>query len=374
MRHERSRHAACPMPHAVIMRAVEFREGRLFIGEISAFDLASRFETPLYVYEADVIRRQVERVKHAFARLPFRPFFAMKANSNAAILRLVRESGFGCDAVSPGEIFIAKHAGFRGDEIWFTCSNVSDDDLRAIDDAAIVINVNAMSEIDRVLALGLPNEIALRVNPDVGAGHHRDVITAGESVKFGIELGEVKSARMIVEDSGRRVVGLHAHIGSGVDELQPLLESARVLLDLAPSFPNLRWINFGGGMSVPYRPGDREFPIDAYGLQLAALADRVLRERNLTAILEPGRYVVAQSGTLVARVTAKRVSGGMTWAGVDSGFNHLVRPSKYNAYHAIVNARGSEAKDDVIVAGDLCESGDGFTRASDGQPITRAIG
>src|SRR5437764_1327193 len=88
--------------------------------------------------------------------------------------------------------------------------------LRAIDDAAIVINVNAMSEIDRVLALGLPNEIALRVNPDVGAGHHRDVITAGESVKFGIELGEVESARMIVEDSGRRVVGLHAHIGSGV--------------------------------------------------------------------------------------------------------------------------------------------------------------
>jgi len=355
------------------MRAVEFREGRLFIGEISAFDLASRFGTPLYVYEADVIRRQVERVKHAFARLPFRPFFAMKANSNAAILRLVRESGFGCDAVSPGEIFIAKHAGFRGDEIWFTCSNVSDDDLRAIDDAAIVINVNAMSEIDRVLALGLPNEIALRVNPDVGAGHHRDVITAGESVKFGIELGEVESARMIVEDSGRRVVGLHAHIGSGVDELQPLLESARVLLDLAPSFPNLRWINFGGGMSVPYKPGDREFPIDAYGLQLAVLADRVLRQRNLTAILEPGRYVVAQSGTLLARVTAKRVSGGMTWAGVDTGFNHLVRPSKYNAYHAIVNARASEAKDDVIVAGDLCESGDVFTRASDGQPITRAI-
>ena len=297
----------------------------------------------------------------------------MKANSNAAILRLVRESGFGCDAVSPGEIFLAKHAGFRGDEIWFTCSNVSDDDLRAIGDASIVINVNAMSEIDRVLALRLPNDIALRVNPDVGAGHHLDVITAGESVKFGIELGEVESARMIVEDSGRRVVGLHAHIGSGVDQLEPLLESARVLLDLAPSFPNLRWINFGGGMSVPYRPGDREFPIDAYGLQLAALADRVLRERNLTAILEPGRYVVAQSGTLLARVTAKRVSGGMTWAGVDSGFNHLVRPSKYNAYHAIVNTRESEAKDDVIVAGNLCESGDVFTRASDGHPITRTI-
>ena len=352
---------------------MRFQGGSLHIGGISAFDLASRYGTPLYVYDAATIRRQIERVKRAFAALPFRPFFAMKANSNAAILRLVRESGFGCDAVSPGEIFIAKHAGFRGEEIWFTCSNVSDDDLRAIDDPSIVINVNAMSEIDRVLALDLPNEVALRLNPDVGAGHHLDVITAGESVKFGIELAEVETARMVVEDSGRRVVGIHAHIGSGVDELEPLLESARKLLELAPSFPHLRWINFGGGMSVPYKPGDKEFPIDDYGAQLAALAGPLLRERNLTAILEPGRYVVAQSGFLIARVTAKRVSGGMTWVGVDTGFNHLVRPSKYNAYHAIVNARASEAKDEVIVAGDLCESGDVFTRSSDGRPITRAI-
>jgi len=352
---------------------MRFQDGVLHIGDCSAFDLASRFGTPVYVYDAAVVRRQIERVKRAFAALPFRPFFAMKANSNAAILRLVRESGFGCDAVSPGEIFIAKHAGFRGDEIWFTCSNVSDDDLRAIDDTSIVINVNALSEIDRVLALELPNEIALRVNPDVGAGHHLDVITAGESVKFGIELHEVETARMMVEDSGRRVVGLHAHIGSGVDDIKPLLESARVLLELSTSFPNLRWINFGGGMSIPYKPDDRDFPIDDYGAQLTALANEKLRARNLTAILEPGRYVVAQSGTLLARVTAKRVSGGMTWAGVDSGFNHLVRPSKYNAYHAIVNARASDAKDDVIVAGNLCESGDVFTRASDGHPITRTI-
>jgi diaminopimelate decarboxylase len=352
---------------------MQVRNHVLHIGNVSAYDLALRFGTPVYVYDSAVIRRQIERVKSAFAALPFRPFFAMKANSNAAILRLVREHGFGCDAVSPGETFIAKHVGFRGDEIWFTCSNVSDEDLRAIEDASIVINVNSMSEIDRVLALDLPNEIALRVNPAVGAGHHIDVITAGGGVKFGIDLAEVDAARMVVEDSGRRVVGLHAHIGSGVDDIAPLLESARRLLDLAPSFPNLRWINFGGGLSVPYKPDEKEFPLDDYGAQLSALARPVLRARNLTAILEPGRYVVAQSGFLLARVTAKRISGGQTWAGVDTGFNHLVRPSKYGAYHAIVNARASEAKEDVIVAGNLCESGDVFTRASDGHPITRTI-
>ena len=233
-----------------------------------------------------------------------------------------------------------------------------------------------MSEIDRCLALDLPNPIALRVNPDVGAGHHRDVITAGESVKFGIDLAEVESARMRVEDSDRKVVGLHAHIGSGVDTPGPLLESARCLLDLAPGFRNLQWLNFGGGISTPYKPGEQEFPIENYGARLASLAGPLLRERNLTAIIEPGRYIVAASGTLLARVTTRRVSAGVNWVGVDTGFNHLVRPSKYSAYHHILNAsHGTDAslresweyavpREDVVVAGNLCESGDVFTRTA----------
>src|SRR5205085_2355466 len=284
------------------------------------------------------------------------------------------EAGFGCDCVSPGEIFIARRAGFTPEQIWFTCSNVSDDDLRAVGDASIVINVNSMSEIDRILALDLPNPIALRVNPDVGAGHHADVVTAGGGVKFGIDLAEVRDAHMMVEDSGRKVVGLHAHIGSGVDEPAPLLESARRLLEIGIGFTNLRFINFGGGLSIPYRPGEAEFPIDEYGGALARLANDALRARGLTAILEPGRYVVAQSGTLVARVTTKRISGGLTWIGCDTGFNHLVRPSKYGAYHHIVNAsRESAAKEDVVVAGNLCESGDVFTRNANGEVETRRI-
>jgi diaminopimelate decarboxylase len=337
-------------------------------------DIADRFGTPVYIYDAAVIRAQIERMRGAFAALPFQPFYAMKANGALAILRLIREGGFGCDCVSPGEIFIACRAGFTPEQIWFTCSNVSDDDLRAVGDERIVINVNSMSEIDRVLALGLPNPIALRVNPDVGAGHHADVVTAGGGVKFGIDLAEVSSARMVVEDGGRKVVGLHAHIGSGVDDLAPLLESARRLLDLSGEFANLRFINFGGGLSVPYRPGEREFPIAAYGDELTRLADKRLRARNLTAILEPGRYVVAQAGMLLARVTAKRISGGLTWVGCDTGFNHLVRPSKYGAYHHIVNAsRQSEAKEDVVIAGNLCESGDVFTRNAAGEVETRPI-
>ena len=363
---------------------MEYRDDVLYIGNLSTEDLAARFGTPLYVYDAAVIRRQAANVRRAFSGLPFRPFYAMKANSNLSILRMLREEGFGCDAVSPGEIFLAMHAGYGPEEIWFTCSNVSDDDLRAIPDPRIVVNVNSMSEIDRCLALELPNPIALRINPDVGAGHHADVITAGRSVKFGIDAAELDTARILVEDTGRKVVGLHAHIGSGVDEPRPLLAAARQLLELAPSFRNLRWINFGGGIATPYKPGDGEFPIAHYGAELTQLADQFLRARDLTAILEPGRYLVAQSGTLLARVTTKRISAGIEWVGVDSGFNHLARPSKYSAYHHILNAsRGAAGslraswdpslrRDEVIVAGNICESGDVFTR-TEGAAVPRSI-
>jgi diaminopimelate decarboxylase len=363
---------------------MELVNGSLHIGGLSSEALAERYGTPLYVYDAAVIRTQIANVQAAFAGLPFRPMYAMKANSNLSILRLVRESGLGCDAVSPGEIHLARAAGFLPEAIWFTCSNVSDEDLRAIPDPRIVINVNSVSEIERCLALELQNPIALRVNPDVGAGHHADVITAGESVKFGIDVAEIDAARVLVEQSGREVVGLHAHIGSGVETTAPLLESARCLLELAADFKNLRWINFGGGLSTRYRPGDAEFPIHEYGAQLTQLAGPLLRARNLTAILEPGRYVVAESGVLLARVTTKRISAGVDWVGVDTGFNHLVRPSKYSAYHHIVNATRASAgslrdswdpslrREEVVVAGNLCESGDVFTRV-DGRVTTRAI-
>jgi diaminopimelate decarboxylase len=165
----------------------------------------------------------------------------------------------------------------------------------------------------------------------------------------------------------------------------PLIEAARRLLEVSESFPNLRWINFGGGIGVPYRPGDREFPLDEYGADLAALAGDVLRRRGLTAILEPGRFLVAEAGSLVARVTARRISAGVEWAGCDSGFNHLVRPSKYGAYHHIVNATTGSASSlretydpaslaaELVISGNLCESGDVFTRGADGNPVPRRL-
>jgi diaminopimelate decarboxylase len=364
---------------------LQYRSNILHINNVSAVELAERFGTPLYVYDGEIIETQIANVKRAFAGIPFRPFYAMKANGNIGILRFIRKHGFGCDAVSPGEIYLARRAGYAPEDIWFTCSNVSDQDLRSIDDPRIVINVNSVSEIDRYLALDLQNPIAIRVNPDVGAGHHRDVVTAGGGVKFGIDLGELENARGLIEDTGRKVVGIHSHIGSGVSDIAPLLDAARKLLDLVPEFSGLRWINFGGGAGIPYRPDEQHFPIDDYGRELTAFADPVLRSNDITAILEPGRYIVGGSGVLLSRVTTKRVSGGADWIGCDTGFNHLARPSKYGAYHHILNASaGSDAslresfdavamQEELVVSGNICESGDVFTRTAGGAVLARPM-
>ena len=364
---------------------MHFEQGILHIGGLAVTALIEEHGSPLYVYDAAVIRRQAQNLLAAFSDLPFHPFYAVKANDNLEILKLIREHGFGCDVVSPGEIFLAMHAGFAGDSIWFTCSNVSDDDLLSLSDPKIVINVNGMSEIDRCIRLQLPNPIALRVNPEVGAGHHRDVVTAGYGVKFGLDLAEIEDARGVAEAGGMRVVGLHAHIGSGVEDLDPLLNSARILLELSDAFHDLGWMNFGGGIAVPYKPGEREFPLREYGQRLGDIVGARLIERGMRAILEPGRYLVAPSGVLLTRVTSKRISAGHEWVGCDTGFNHLVRPSRYSSYHHIVNAtRGVDADlrerfdastggyDELIVAGNLCESGDVFTRDQDG-PRPRLI-
>lgn len=364
---------------------MNFNRGTLHIAGVPVTRLIEEFGSPLYVYDRAVIEGQLGRIREAFARLPIQPFYAAKANSNLTILEMIAAAGFGCDAVSPGEVFLAQKAGFDPGRIWFTCSNVSDSDLLLLPDPRIVINVNSMSEVDRVAALQLPNPIALRVNPDVGAGHHRDVVTGGFGVKFGLEMAQLADARMMVADAGLTVVGLHAHIGSGVDEVRPLLESARTLVGIADDFSDLRWINFGGGMGVPYRPGDAEFPIGDYGRGLEEVAGAYLRKRGLSAIVEPGRYVVAGSGVLLSTVTTWKISGGFVWIGCDTGFNHLVRPSRYGAYHHVLNAsRGDDSwlrgrmsgspydpEGGTIIAGNICESGDVFTREEDDQKPRR---
>lgn len=364
---------------------MRYRNGVLTFDDLAATDIVSRFGSPVYIYEKAVLLRQIDSVRTAFRNMPVRPFYALKANANPEILRIIAEAGFGFDAVSPGEVAVLKRLGIEPERIWFTCSNVSDDDLEQVKAPDIVINVNGMSELDRCVRLKLPNPIALRINPHVGAGHHRDVVTAGVGVKFGFDMAEVDDAVKYADAEGLKIVGVHAHIGSGVHEISPFLDAASAVMEIAREVGSIEWVNLGGGFAVPYRPGEPDFPIEDYA---GALEERIgpeLQRRGLRAIVEPGRYIVAQCGTLLATVTAFRISEGIEWIGCDSGFNHLARPSKYNAYHHILNASRGDDRDlrtndgeaehrrEYIVAGNICESGDVFTRDSDGIPEPRPM-
>lgn len=356
---------------------MHYRNQRLHFGSITASELVETYGSPLYVYEADVVTSRIDELRRTVGSVPVELFYAAKANSNTSILAMFADAGFGCDAVSPGEVFLARSAGFDDSRIWFTCSNVSPEDLRFLRiHPEIVVNLNSRAELDTLIESSLENPVSFRVNTEVGAGHHKDVVTGGFGVKFGIEATRLIAARDDAVRHGHRVTGLHAHIGSGIHEPEPLLESARRLVALADDFPDLEQINFGGGLGVAYYPGQPEFDLEGYAQGLRELTSELARERGIRFIIEPGRYPIAPAGILLSRVTTRRTSAGYAWIGCDTGFNHLARPSRYDAYHHILNAtsgsdewlktnlEGSPFDDEggVLVAGNICESGDVFTR------------
>lgn len=344
---------------------MEVRENRLWIGEVSAEELAARYGTPLYVYEARTIaHRYGELVEH----IPYRPLhihYALKANSNPEILRFLRQLGAGAETVSPGEIRLAREAGFEPREILFTCSNIGRAELHHVIEQGVMIHLDSLGQLRHFGELAPGGRVSLRINQGIGAGHHRHVVTGGPESKFGIPVEQLPEALALAKQYGLRIVGLHQHIGSNVLDEGVLLEAMEAQLCTAFSVPGLEFIDLGGGLGIPYRPEEK--PLDMRRLG-KAISDRFARfchayGRPLELILEPGRYLVAESGILLATVTDVKRTPVRTFVGVDTGLNHLLRPALYGAYHEIVNASRVEGEQEVAcVAGNICESGDLLAR------------
>lgn len=328
-----------------------------------ATELVARFGSPLYVYEEDVIRDRCRLLRAALDLPRLRLLYACKANSNRTLLGVIREEGYGIDAVSPGEVEAALRAGFLPEEISFTGNNVSDADLRFVAGRGVHVTVDSLPELDRFGRLFAGGAVAIRVNPDVGGGHHSHVITGGPDAKFGIDAGDLRDVPAIAARHGVLVDGLHQHIGSGILDRQDLLRAVDALLDLAAPFRDLRFLDFGGGLGVPDRRGRSPFDVLAFGRDVAPRLRRFRQERGAETEFrfEPGRFLVAESGTLLATVTSVKRTRRHTFAGTDSGFNHLVRPILYGAFHEIENASAPDGPvERYTVAGNICESGDLF--------------
>jgi diaminopimelate decarboxylase len=359
------------------------------IAGVAVAELARDFGTPLYVYDAATIRR---RCRDLAAWDTVR--FAQKACSNLAVLDLVRREGVLVDAVSTGEIHRALAAGYSAHApagtagpvdlppahpIVYTADIFDRDSLDAVARLGIHVNCGSADMLEQ-LAERVPGaSVTLRVNPGFGHGHSQKTNTGGEGSKHGIWHEDIPDVLRRAEWAGLSVSGLHMHIGSGTD-LAHLAEVAgaleRVAIEIGRSLTTL---SAGGGLPVPYKPGEQHADLGGY-FTLWDAARKRLEDRfghRLRLEIEPGRYLTAESGFVVTEVRAVKRQGSRKYVLVDAGFNTLARPVLYGSYHPMslcpADARATPEAEEVAVGGPLCESGDIFTQADGGFVATRSL-
>ncbi|MFC1629625.1 diaminopimelate decarboxylase [Patescibacteria group bacterium] len=328
-------------------------------------EIEERFGTPTYVYDKGTIQ---DRLRRLFG-IPYQPkeiLYAMKANSNPSILRILKEKGAGIDAVSPGEIALALRVGFPPTDILFTGNNITDAEMDFALQNGVLLNIDSLSRLAKLGQRYPGQRVCVRINPDVGAGHHDHCITGGPESKFGIWYSETDRINEIAAQYNLRIIGVHQHIGSQILEVDKFSMAMDVLLRVAPEFPDLEFIDFGGGFGVPYTPEEQPLNIEELGRMISETFSAFCQRygKELTLVIEPGRYLVAEAGYLLTRAnTVKRNPDGRVFVGVDSGFNHLVRPAMYGSYHEIVNISNPTGKEEIVdIVGNLCESGDRFAK------------
>lgn len=339
--------------------------------------LAREHGTPLWVYDGDVVRERLARLA-GFDRVRY----AIKANPNLALLALLRRAGAAADAVSEGELRRALLAGFAPAELCLTADLFERGALALVAERGIPVNLGSADMIEAYArAAGSGRGVTLRLNPGFGGGHHRGVETGGRDAKHGIWHAELAQAAERARACGLAVEGLHVHVGSGIDLALAERTAQALVAAAARAGPALERISCGGGLPVPYvQRGDggpgaaaaAPFDVAAHARLWRAARDEVARVagRPIELEVEPGRYLVAEAGVLLAEVCAVKRSGGHEIALLDAGFNDLVRPAFYGARHGlrVLGREPGTPTRPVLVAGPLCESSDVFSRGPDGLP------
>ncbi len=350
------------------MSGFERRDGMLACDGVSLEEAARRFSTPLYVYSAQAIRDAFAAYDRAFAAVPHRICYALKANGTGAILRQFAGLGAWADIVSGGELKAALRAGFTADRIVFSGVGKTDDEIAlGLEHDIADFNAESEAEIERIAAiagrLGRVGRLSLRVNPDIDAGSHPYISTGLSDNKFGVDLASAEAIlKRARAHASLDVVGVQCHIGSQITDLRPLGEAARALSALSRRLLQdgfaLKTIDLGGGLGVDYQQREGPEP-SALAAQLLPALDGL----PLLLLLEPGRSLVARAAALVTRVLYVKENRGKRFVIVDAGMNDLLRPSLYQAFHRIepVVEKGAERLT-VDVVGPVCETGDFLAR------------
>ncbi len=322
--------------------------------------LSENFGSPLYVYDAQKIQFQFNRLKNAFAKVEkLRINYAVKALSNISILQIMKQMGSGIDTVSIQEVRLGLHAGFDPQQIIFTPNGVSFEEIEEVAHMGVQINIDNLSILEQ-FGTKYPNiPVCIRINPHVMAGGNENISVGHIDSKFGISIYQIPHVLRIVENTKMHINGIHMHTGSDILDIEVFLYAAEILFDAAKNFKTLDFLDFGSGFKVPYKKGDIETNIEELGRKLSKrfLAFEKEYGRKLTLAFEPGKFLVSEAGFFLAKVNVVKQTTSTVFAGIDSGFNHLIRPMLYGSQHHIENISNLKGKERFYtVVGYICET------------------
>ncbi|HEY0059617.1 MAG TPA: diaminopimelate decarboxylase [Flavisolibacter sp.] len=322
--------------------------------------LAEEFGTPLYVYHAEKIGEQYAKLTAAFRDTDTKFFYACKALTNINILRYIRSLGANIDCSSINEVRLALHAGFLPQQILYTSNGISFSEIAEAKELGVIINIDSLSNLEKFgAAYGRSYPVGVRLRPNIMAGGNLKISTGHDKSKFGIPVEQLSSILDVVQKYDLCIHDLHIHTGSDIKDVEVFVKGIEVLFDLIPHFKDLKFIDLGGGFKVPYHEGDTETDMEALADKVADMfaTHPASRERKLQVWFEPGKFLVSECGYFITQVNVMKETPAANFVSVDSGFNHLIRPMFYDAYHRIENiskAGGKEQRYSVV--GNICET------------------
>jgi diaminopimelate decarboxylase len=322
--------------------------------------IAEEFGTPVYVYNAEKITEQYKKLQHAFRNCDAKIFYACKSLTNVNILKYLHQMGASLDCVSINEVKLGLIAGFSKESILYTPNCVAFDEILAVKELGVNINIDNISILEQFgNKFGNTYPVCIRLNPHIMAGGNFKISTGHVDSKFGISIHQMRHIERIVKTTNLTVEGIHMHTGSEIKDINVFLEGLEVMFTMATHFPDLKYIDLGSGFKVPYQPGDAETDVDLLGEKVADAFSLFQKDtgKHIQVWFEPGKYLVSQSGYFIVKANVIKQTPATVFVGVNSGFNHLIRPMMYDAYHHIENiSKTNGAQRIYTVVGNICET------------------
>ena len=323
-------------------------------------EVANKFGTPVYVYHAEKIAEQYGKLQKAFADQDVVIFYACKALTNVSILRYVKSLGANVDCSSINEVKLALYAGFEPDRVLYTSNGIAFSEIEEAKNLGVHINIDSLSNLEKFgKKYGHSYPVGIRLRPNILAGGNLKISTGHDKSKFGIPVDRIEKIVSVVQENNLHIRALHIHTGSGIKDVNVFVKGIEVLFDLISEFKELEVIDLGGGFKVPYKEGDSETDIPLLAQKVKEAFSHLFNATNkhLQVWFEPGKFLVSAAGYLVTQVNVLKETSVTTFASVNSGFNHLIRPMFYNSYHRIENISNEEGpQKKYTIVGNICET------------------